>query len=29
MIVGASFAPLYDTQFHHSSIHARLFELYW
>jgi hypothetical protein len=29
MIVGASFAPLYDTQFHHSSIHARLLELYW
>ena len=24
----ASFAPLYDTQFHHGSAHARLWELY-
>jgi hypothetical protein len=29
LVALASFAPLYDTQFHHASEHARLWELYW
>ena len=28
MLVSASFAPLYDSQFHHASAHARLLDLY-
>jgi hypothetical protein len=28
LLAAASFAPLYDSQFHHESAHARLWELY-
>lgn len=28
LLVAASFAPLYDSQFHHTQAHARLWDLY-